>query len=386
MLAWLFMVEDSTFVDWLYVAQRHTGDLPIVGDGVRVSGDSFEIMEVDDEKFVVVRPGAVVRYSCPSKSHRGSHDTALRVRSDGNTVQLSGNVGRFERPNNVWNYAFDDTLEKASQIVQGLGLPPFFAGEETVKETVSKRDFDLGLMTSWCGAVVRELHVTRNYFAGNESLAIEVMKFFNGQRAARLSKGRHGNETVQFGDLAKKGKAFYKALVVYRKADEMLAHAKGEAKKHDVKKSPEYQMARDLGLIRVECKWGAHFLRDNGLRFVGGVTMGKLISLFDYETGFLMNATPDQAARVVSDLPNKVKAAAMLWLRGEDLRSIYSRATYFRMVKCLRDYGIDASEPRTGGQSGETELQALLDALPRFDLKVLSVPDWYGLPEIRKAA
>lgn len=380
------MKEQSTFVDWLYVAQRHIGELPLVGDGVRVSGNSFEILEVDDEKFVVVRPGDEIRYSCPSKSHRGSYDTNLRVRCDGHTVQLSGNVGRFERPDNVWNYGFEDTLQKASGIVNTMGLPDFTAGVETAKETVSKRDFDLGLWTEWSGAVMRELHVTRNYFAGNESLAIEVMKFFNGQRAARLSKGRHGNETVQFGDLAKKGKAFHKALVVYRKADEMLAHAKGVAKKAEIRKSPEYQMARDLGLIRVECKWGAHFLRDNGLRFVGGVNMGKLISLFDRETGFLMDATPDQAARVVSDLPQKVKAAALLWLRGEDLRALYSRTTFWRLEKCLRDYGIDVSEPRTGGQSGEKELQALLDALPSFELKPLTVPDWYGLPEIRKAA
>lgn len=380
------MIEQSTFIDWIYLSQRHAGELPIVGDGVRVSGDSFEVLEVDDEKFVVVRPGADIRYSCPSKSHAGSHSTNLRVRCDGSKVQLSGNVGRFDRADNVFNYGFSDTLEKAGSIVKAYALPPFSAGEEVLKETVSKRDFDLGLVTEWTGATVRELHVTRNYFAGNESLAIEVMKFFNGQRAARLSKGRHGNETVQFGDLAKKGKTFHKALVVYRKAPEMLAHAKGEAAKALIKKSPEYQMAADLGMIRVECKWGAHFLRDNGLRFVGAINMGKLISLFDRETGFLLNATPDQAARVVSDLPNRVKAAALLWLRGDDLRSVYSRRTYFRICKTLRDYGIDASEPRTGAQDGEQELQALLDALPRFELKALACPDWYGLPEIRKVA
>lgn len=381
------MIEQSTFVDWIYLSQRHFGDdLPIVGDGVRVSGDSFELVEVENEKFVVVRPGADIRYSCPSKSHVGSHSTNLRVRCDGSKVQLSGNVGRFDRPDNVFNYGFQDTLSKASSIVQAYKLPPFFAGEEVLKETVSKRDFDLGLVTEWTGATVRELHVTRNYYAGNEGLALEVMKFFNGQRAARLSKGRHGNETVQYGDLAKKGKAFHKALVVYRKAPEMLAHAKGEAAKALIKKSPEYQMAADLGLIRVECKWGAHFLRDNGLRFVGAINMGKLISLFDRETGFLLNATPDQASRVVSELPNRIKAAALLWLRGDDLRSVYSRATYFRLVKILRDYGIDAAEPRTGAQDGEKELQSLLDALPRFELKPLSCPEWYGLPEVRRAA
>lgn len=141
------MKTSDVFLDWLYISQRHPGDLPIVGDGVRIKGESFEQCEYEGEKFLIVRPGAEIRYSIPSAQKGGSHNTSLRLRSDGNTVQLSGNVGRFDRSDNMFNYDYADTLDKASSFVNGFGLPCFFAGEETVKETISKRDFDLGLLT-----------------------------------------------------------------------------------------------------------------------------------------------------------------------------------------------------------------------------------------------
>ena len=83
----------------------------------------------------------------------------------------------------------------------------------------------------------------------------------------------------------------------------------------------------------------------------------------------------------------KLRAAALLWIRGDDLRDVFSRATYFRHVKALRDYGIDASEPRDQkGEGSVDQLQRLLDGLPDFELRALPAPDWYGLPEIGKKA
>lgn len=378
---------DSTFVDWIQLSQAHGGDdLPIVSDGVRVKGEKFEEF-TDDKgvKWVVMTPHQDgVTYVVPSLQKRGSHDTSLRVRCDGSRVDVSGNVGRFERPDNVWNYGIDDTIAKASDFVESLGLPRFSAGECRVKPSLSKHDYDLGLFTEWTGAVIRELHVTRNYYVGNEKLAVEAMRYFNGFRAARIAKGVYGDETIVFG--AKGGK-LHKRLVIYRKAAEMVAHAKGDEAKKRVKASPEYQMAKDMGLIRVECKWGRDFLRDQGLRFVGDADMGKIVSLFERETDFLRNVSADRAARVVSDMPMKLRAAALLWIRGDDLRDVFSRATYFRHVKALRDYGIDASEPRDQkGEGSVDHLQRLLDGLPDFELRALPPPDWYGLPEIVKKA
>lgn len=380
-------MTSSTFIDWIDIAQRHDGaDLPIVSDGVRVRGESFEEMkDATGRNWCVLTPHKDgTRYTIQRKQTRGSHDTSLVCRCDGAKVELSGNVGRYHRPDNVWNYQLDDTFAKANEYLAAEhGLPPFTPGECRVKESVSKHDFDLGLLTEWSGAVLRELHVTRNYYVGSEALAREAMRYMGEQRAARVAKGKYGDETLIFG---KQHGKLHKRLVVYRKAQEMLAHARGDEARARVKASAEYQMARDLGLIRIECKWGRDFLRDNGVRFMGDATMAKVISLFEAQSGFLLNVSADRAARVVSEMPTKIRSSALHWIRGDDLRNLLPRSTYFRHIKALREYGIDASEPRDKQAGAADQLQKLLDGLPQFELRELPAPEWYGLPEIRRAA
>lgn len=384
------MVSQTVFIDWLNIAQRHfLSDLPIVGDGVSMKGESFDEFEHEGEKFICLRPGEKFRYSVPSKQEKGSHSTSLRLRCDGRTVTLSGNPGRFDRPDNVFNYGIEETVAKASCIVAAHGLPAFTPGHCHAKSTLSERDRDLGLWSEWDGAVYRELHATRNMSAGNEALAKEYMGFAGGLRSARIAKGVYGDESIIYGSLAKKGKPLHKAIVIYRKAEEMLAHAKGDDAKKAVKASAEYEFARDTGLVRIECKWGSHFLRDNRLRFMGEASMAKIISIFERETAFLLDASPDRAVRLVSDMPTKLRLAALAWIRGDDLKALMSRATYFRVVKALRDYGLDVSERRQGASAesqAEKDLQGMLDALPTFNLRPLSRPDWYGLPELLEAA
>lgn len=387
-------MNQSVFIDWLSIAQRHSFDLPIVGDGVRIKGGSFEEVEIENpagapSRFFVVPSDGSFRYSIPGKQARGSFETSLRLRSDGSTVTLSGNPGRFGRPDNVFNYGLDDTVCRASSVVVEHGLPPFTSGTCRTKASVTERDRDLGLFMEWTGAVIRELHATCNVSAGNEALAKEYMGYAAGLRSSRIAKGVYGDESIIFGRLSKPGKPIHKAIVIYRKAEEMLAHAKGDDAKKAVKATAEYQFARDTGLVRIECKWGSHFLRDNNLRFLGEANMAKIISIFERETAFLFDAHPDRAVRLVSDMPTKLRLAALAWMRGDDLRALLSRATYFRVVKCLRDYGIDASERRTGAapeSQAEKDLQAMLDTLPKFELRPLSAPEWYGLPDLLKAA
>lgn len=383
-------MNQTVFIDWFSAAQRHAGvDLPIVGDGVRIKADSFEEAEHEGQKFLVVTPGEEWRYSVPSKQAKGSFDTSVRLRCDGSTVTLSGNPGRFGRSDNIFNYDLDDTVRAASSILAGYGLPAFTKGECRSKSTVSERDKELGLFTEWNGAVIREMHATSNFSAGNEAMAKEYMNYASGLRAARVSKGVYGDETIIFGRLSRPGKPIHKAVVVYRKADEMLSHAKGDEAKKAIRASAEYQFAREVGLVRVECKWGSHFLRDNELRFLGDAAMAKIISIYERETAFLFDASPDRAARLVSEIPVRLRLAALAWMRGDDLRNLMSRATYFRVVKSLRDYGIDASERRAGASTesqAEKDLQAMLNSLPAFQLRPLACPEWYGLPELKEAA
>jgi hypothetical protein len=377
----------STFIDWADIRQNFPGGtLPIVGGGVLVTGVGCEEMDFEGQRLLVVTAGETYSHHVRPLQHEGSHSTKLLVRCDGSNVRVSGNVGRWGRADNVFNHDLQETVDKASIIVAEKGLPAFTTGHKAMRQSMSKHDIENNVNPwVWTGAHFQELHVTRNLMAGNEAISKEAMRYMTAKRGARLAKGVYGDETLIFG---KQHGKLHKRVVVYRKAAEMLAHAKGDEAKAAVKQSQAYQFAQDVGLIRVECKWGRDFLRDNCLRYLGDITMGKIISIFERETDFLLNAEPERVARLVDEMPTKLRSAALHWIRGDDLRQLYSRATYFRHVKALRDYGIDACEPRnvSGRPNTEEALQRMLDALPVFELRPLTVPDWYGLPEVRKAA
>lgn len=358
----------APFIDWIDLYQRHGVDsIPEVGGGRQLRAD----MALEVPESETVRP----------LMREGSHSTKVRVWSDGTASSISGNVGRYNRPDNVWNLDWLDTLAAANRIAAEYGLPEFSSGTHYVKDSVSAHDQQRGLFDGWTGARVSVLHVTKNYAAGSSELARDVLRYFQGQRLARVSKGRLGATTLVFGS----GKS-QKQVEVYLKADELLAHARGEEAKRKVRESDLYKYCRDVGLVRVECKWKRGFLRDRGANFVGGLNMGKVISLFNAETSFLHDAAPDRIARLADQLPKKMRVYALCWLRGDDVRDLLGRTRFYIVAKALREFGIDICEPRARADDANVELDRLLAGIPRFELKPLAMPEWYECEQQRFAA
>lgn len=323
--------------------------------------------------------------------HEGSHSTKVGLKSDGRIVHMSGNVGRCDRTNNLWNYDLADTLYLANRIIRNKQerLFEFTRGDQYLRDSISETDKRKGVSPwFWSGAVCNEIHVTRNYYAGGDGLAIESMRDMRGRRMARVAKAAYGDETINFGMPTRKGQRLHKAVVVYRKGPEMLAHAKGEDQKRIIKASEEYKLAMDLGIIRIECKFGAHYLRENNQRYLGDLDMGKLIALYDRETAALLLARADSTARLIEDMPQKLKMTALSWIDGRDPRAYMCKTTFKTHRKALLGYGLDISEPRcvNGRPNAEDALQRLLDALPQHSLQPMTAPDWYGLPEVDRRA
>lgn len=364
------MSSAPVFVDWINIFQTHPDGvaMPQVGSSLHLKAD----LACEDLKSSSI---ATLR-------HEGSHSTSVGLRSDGHYVHLVGNVGRLGRPDNVWNLDFAETFIRCGDIADHYGCPRFTVGEHYTRPVKTERDARLRLFDAWTGARLSELHLTRNYGAGSDGMARDAMRYFLTQRAARLSKSRLGASTVVFGSHAKGGRQ----VQVYLKADEMLAHAKGDKAKKAVQASQLYQFARDTGLVRVECKLRRMALRDYGMNYAGGVTMGKIISIFEKHTEFLHEASPERICRLADQLPRKLRLVALAWLRGDDLHSMLSRATFYRYSRALRDYGMDISEPRGVCDNAELKLQSLLDALPRFSLAPLRAPEWYDASEEWKIA
>lgn len=401
------MTPSDTFIDWIDLKQDHkrthlhrlTGEhfeaFDTYHGGVYARGaDIVEQRENDNVYFLLAGKADDPKktgFGFKRGRHEGSHSTSVGMKSDGRIVQVSGNVGRLDRPDNIWNYGLSDTVALTNMMIRskGLNIPEFTPGEQFLRETVSETDHRKGVSPwYWTGAVCNEIHVTRNHYAGSDGLAVEIMRDMRGRRLARVSKAAYGDETVSFGMPTKSGQRLHKGVVVYRKGPEMLAHAKGDEAKRIIKASPEYQMAMDTGLVRVECKFGSHYLRENNQRYLGDLDMTKLIALYNHITAPLLLARSDQAVRLVDAMPRKLRMSALSWIDGRDLRAILPRTTFKTHRKALLEYGLDISEARRvdGKPNAEEALQRMLDALPQHSLQPMSAPDWYGLPEVERRA
>lgn len=396
------MQAADIFIDWIDLRQSHaythsmrqTGT-PYVGHpeyhgGVRASGDAIDVQTEDGKIFYILGSHADSKRGFKTLPGRreGSHSTSVLLHSDGRMCRISGNVGRLDRPDNIWNYGITETVQLCNIEAASKGLPIFTAGQQQLRESISEDDMRKGVSPwKWTGAYLNELHVTQNWYAGSDALAIETMRDMQGRRLARVSKSAFGCESVSFGMPNKKGQRLHRGVVAYRKGPEMLAHAKGDEAKKRIKQSPEYQLAMDTGLVRVECKFGALYLRGKNLRYLGDIDMAKLIALYNAETAPLLLARPDNTIRLISDMPGKLRMSALSWIDGRDCRSLLSLSTFKRHRKALLAYGLDISEPRKvdGRPNAEDALQRLLDALPQHSLRPLSAPEWYGLPELRAA-
>lgn len=361
----------SPFVDWVHLFQRHNthrvdggnvleAPLPVIASGVQITDDWS-------------KPDALIE-SYRRLRYAGSHETSIGVSCDGSSVDLSGNVGRFGRSDNVFNLDWLETMAASNEVCARHGLPGFTPGELFHKATLSDRDKERGLIYEYTGARVSEIHVTKNFHTGSPSMAREVIRWWASQSKARLRKGRLGDETVIFG-----GRASTYQVEAYIKAPEMLAHAVGSEAKAAMKKSEMYGWCDDSGVVRIEVKARRGFLRDRGMNFVGGVNMENITSLFDASAGFLLDAKPEHLARVADQLPRKLRKYALLWLSGHDLEQSFSRATVFRIAKDLRGYGLDVTTPRPSKDSENVnaELDALLSSLPTFQLVEARAPEWY---------
>jgi len=346
------------------ISYRETGD-------INHEGETVEDQEVLPER---IRSAWI----------QGSHNTKIQMSSDGTLVQLKGNPGRFGRSDNVFNRDWDGTLAVCNQLLNSQGLPAFDVGEPYASsELIYDLDGNLasrpefkGYMVSpeegagHEGARVWSIHVTRNFIAGSDANALAVIGWLDSQSVARVKKQRFGKSTVVWGHLR------YCQVEAYLKADEMLAHCKGEIEREQMRQNPVYQWCRENGVVRVEVKAAKDCLRDMGLTWAGEWTMNKVIQLFEARTELLHRVKTDIEEFDPATLPSRVALTAEAWLRGADVRRSMSKVTFWRHAKVLREYGIDIAEPRN--------VFSMPVRIKTIELQSAVAPDWYWEQSLRR--
>ncbi|QRO33894.1 phage/plasmid replication protein, II/X family [Chromobacterium violaceum] len=235
-----------------------------------------------------------------------------------------------------------------------------------INQNPSAYDLKHGLLEYWTGATISCVHLTRNYSAGSPQNAQAVIDWLATQSVARIKRGRAGETTVQWGS-----KGGRKLLKAYIKHAEMLAHRHGR-KRPEIETDPVYLHCLSHGIVRLELEANRLLLRDNQLRFLGDISMDKLIQLFDEEVNPLLSRTKADVTRFELDsLPAAVRVTASAFLRGENVRALMSRRTFFRHAKMLREYGIDIAEPLADLHKFSTIIK-VVELTP-----VIQPPQWY---------
>lgn len=305
---------------------------------------------------------------------QGSHDSRVRLASDGETLSMKGNPGRFGRSDNLFNLDFDQTIAAANRIAAAEGFPAdsFVPGEErpwTVSQ-LAKMDLNDGEVPERPfadGARVWSIHMTQNYTTGSPENAKAVIDWANTQTMARVKKARLGLSTMVWGSLS------YCQVELYVKADEMMAHAKGPEAKARMRDSAAYQYALKNGIIRLEVKCAKDFLKHRKLTYLGNWSMATVIELFKEKADILERCKLACSADedILALLPSSTRVHAAAWLAGVDVSAHMSRRTFFRHAKVLRQYGIDIAEKRNVAVIRPKVRELVIDPV--------AVPEWYQL-------
>ena len=125
----------------------------------------------------------------------------------------------------------------------------------------------------------------------------------------------------------------------------------------------------DNGVVRVELELKRRELDELGLRDFGDVSQEKLEAVFHEHMEPFRRADCSHDPDLIHSLPVRVRAIAMAWLAGQDVRICCSQATLYRHAKVLREYGLDILEPRN--------VERFPVKVQVIDLVPLAVPDWY---------
>lgn len=350
------------FCDWLTAYQDHAeGGLPVLNDGyaVRFGPEALKRAICQDTgELRTFFDASEAEYTVSRRiEHEGSFDTRLAIRCDGTRVELSGNVGRFGRPDNLFGLSVLDTLLRANEILQALGLPAFSHLERNAGHAR-----DDGFHKSH-NVVITRVDLTANFATGSREAAFRVLHWMSGQgtsRNAGKNPRNYGNGVTWNEGSAR----HYEKL--YFKGDELGRHV-----------SPEVaQYCIDNGILRYEVSLKSRELADRNLQSMvswsrvnqEGLRMEQVIY-----GRFAEVLTRNQVTVTeIQDIPGKLGLIARSYLNGENPYETGSPAvrTRRRWRSQLLKYGLDIAQP--------CDVMRLTTRVRVIELEPVSAPAWYS--------
>lgn len=354
----------DVFCDWLTCYQDHdTADLPMINEGYVVRFEPDAIVsrghvnpETGEIAFAPMFDASKAEYTVTRRmEHEGSYETKVSVRCDGRRVEISGNVGRFGRTDNLFGSKVIETVEIANRILATMGLPPFTGCEKATPLARSDSFYQRS-------CVITRVDLTANFAAGSRDAAFRVLHWMSGQGSARNSgkNPRNYGNGITWNEGSKR---HYEKL--YFKADELGKFVSDEVK----------QYCEENGILRYEVSLKARELADKGLQSLAG--WGQVskegIRMENVIYGkFAEVLTRNQVTVTeIQDIPGKLGLIARSYLNGENPYEAGHTAerTRRRWRSQLMQYGIDIAQP--------IDVTRLTSRIRVIELQPCAAPSWY---------
>jgi len=305
----------AAFCDWLSINQTHFKMVPTVNSG--------RVFSVDQD--------GEVKWDVPQKVvHRGSHETSIRISSDGNRVTLDGNIGRFDRSDNVFGYSVQDCVKLANKALEKFDLPAFT--DPAPMPLNGKNGIDAGYQA--VGSVLTRVDLTQNYMTGSSGNLNQYIRYCQGFKSGKFEPMPYRTTGVSWGEGSK-----WSYEKFYDKAADYIRHRSKASTEHDARL---YEFLLTSGMGRHEVTLKSRFLKQRNLwRF----------SLWDDDmtakTYALFNGVIAGAANVDEYLEIEGRAGelAVAWRDGADLKKRLSHNTFYRYRRELLKFGIDIAIP-----------------------------------------
>jgi hypothetical protein len=334
------------FCDWLSIYQVHftAGVVPLVNDG--------HVFSVDQD--------GEIKWDVPQKLlHRGSHETSIRIRSDGNRVSLEGNIGRFNRPDNLFGYTVAECIKLANRLLEQFGLPPFTDAKPMA--LVSKGGVDGGYQAT--AAVITRVDLTCNWATGSPGNVEQFIRHLQGFKSGRQEPTTYKTTGVAWGVGSK-----YWYAKVYDKAGEYYRQCGKKAKAFD---PLLFEYMSTSGIARHEIELKSRYMKQNNLWRIsqwGNGMEDRIYALFNDVIGGQTHVDS------FLEIEGRAGELAVAWRDGADLKKRLSTATYYRYRKQLLKYNIDIAVP-----SNVKRLQTRVEVVT---LSPAEMPSWYVLPKV----
>ena len=344
----------TAFCDFLSIYQEHDPlTTPELNSGrvVKLKGTAEaheQVMTIVDEDGVIICDGGLEFTTASAIQHEGSFDTSIQIKSEGGRVVVSGNLGRYGRPDNVFGYGVIECVRIANMILANLNLPAFTWGN--AQSVVIGR-------TMRMDAIITRVDLTKNYAAGSPEKASRLLHYIGGMHL-RNKGGRSYDGGVTWGEGSK-----YWYAKLYDKYRDLLRNEHAPAQL--------VEWVRGQGLVRFEVSLKSRFLTQKRLQSPASwesEEMGQVV--FGEFNGVLSQMSVNVDS--FEEIPGRLGEIAIAWRNGVDMKERLPQRTFYRYRKQLKAYGIDISE--------RCNVSRLPMRVEVIQLSEARRPDWYELP------